>query len=57
MTSLYCPTCHTMLLKAKLFVGQVKCHKCKALVDLDFVSQTGLDNVLTRSKKSSTLKK
>lgn len=55
MNSVYCPNCHVMLMKAKMFIGEIKCHKCKQLVNLHFVTQSGYDTVLTRGEKSITL--
>ncbi len=44
--SIYCPKCHVLLLKAAVCYGEVKCHKCRQLIDIKFVSQFALQKIL-----------
>ncbi len=52
---IYCPKCHHLLLKAAVCYGEVKCHKCKELVTIKFVTQSALTKMLTPDETNVTM--
>jgi phage FluMu protein Com len=51
LVDIKCKNCNKLLLKANIFVGAIKCHKCYKIFEYQFLSNIYITNTEDPNKK------